>query len=45
MVVQTSTRMVSVGENEEKKVTTLTYHCEDCRSFVRDEEREEPLDR
>lgn len=41
MDVSSATRSVPGSDGKEKRVKTLSYHCEQCRQFVRSEEREE----
>ena len=44
MLVSTHTRIVKEPDGKEKRVWTVTYHCETCHTFVRSEEKEETQD-
>ena len=41
MVSSTSLRMKVGSSGEKKMIKTIAFHCEQCRQFVRSEEREE----
>ena len=41
MVSSTSIRMEAGSSGEKKKIKTITFHCEQCRQFVRSEDIEE----
>jgi uncharacterized protein YggU (UPF0235/DUF167 family) len=40
MVVSSSTRIIKGDDNKEKKIKTLSYHCEKCHQFVKSEDQE-----
>ncbi len=41
MVSSTSMRMIAGSSGDKKRIKTITFHCEQCRQFVRSEDREE----
>ena len=41
MVSSTSMRTKTDFSGAKKKIKTITFHCEECRQFVRSEDREE----
>jgi hypothetical protein len=41
MVSSTSMRMKAGSSGEKKRIKTIAFHCEQCRQFVRSEDREE----
>ena len=40
MIVSSSTRIIKGDDKTEKKIKTLSYHCEKCNQFVRSEDRD-----
>lgn len=45
MTVTSTTRTVSRADGTEMEVRTDTFHCADCRRFVRSEETDRPASR
>ena len=41
MMVSSSTRILKEKDQKEKKIVTLSYHCENCHQFVRSEDQDE----
>ena len=40
MIVSSSTRTIKGDDKKERKIKTLTYHCEKCSQFVRSEDKD-----
>jgi hypothetical protein len=43
MVSSTSMRTKTDSSGNKKKINTITFHCEQCRQFIRSEDREEAV--
>lgn len=43
MVSSTSTKTKTDSSGEKKSIKTIAFHCEQCRQFVRSEDREEAV--